>query len=127
MQEFMTNVGYPVLSAMLIALIPVFVVWMKLRLNIQTVAANAQAGATANAAIQNAVSNFAGRVLMDVAMGKMTLADVKSGRATPALIAYVNETVSDSMDMLKVTPDTLTTMLEGKVGNQVAASTKIGG
>lgn len=85
-----------------------------------------QASAVANTAIQNAVGNFAGKVAADVAAGRITMEQVRTGAALPALAKYAAETVSESMDRAGVTPATLQTMLVGKVAPLVAATAGAG-
>ena len=81
----------------------------------------AQKDATANAAIQAAVSNFAGPVALNVANSVITAAQVTGPAVLANLESYLKTTVGDSIARLNVSPVTMATMLEGKVKALLAA------
>ncbi len=115
--DLLTTLIYPAIALSIPALLAVGIAWISKHLGLSAAAAQDSA---ANSAIQGAVTNFAGKVLGDVADGKLTLAAVKSGAAGRELMDYAASTVGDSLTRLAVTPQTLSTMLVGKVNALVA-------
>lgn len=85
----------------------------------------AQKDATANAAIQAAISNFAGPVAQNVASAVISSAMVTGPAVLSQLETYLSTTVKDSVARLKVSPDTMAVMLEGKVKAILAAKTVV--
>lgn len=115
--NLLTTVIYPAIALSIPPLIITGIAWVSKHLGLSAAAAQDSA---ANAAVQGMVSNFAGKVLGDVADGKITLAAVKSGAAGKDLMDYAASTVGDSLTRLAVTPQTLSTMLVGKIDALVA-------
>lgn len=115
--QLLTQVVYPAVALLIPALIAVLIAYLNKHLGLQTAAAQDN---TARVAVQGAVSTFAGKVLGDVETGKLSLAGVRAGAAGADMAAYAASTVGSSVARLAITPETLNTMLVGKVGTLVA-------
>ena len=96
--------------------------YLRQRLHLQADSTAAQLDATANAAIQSAVGNFAGTVAGALAAGTMTPAV-----AIQQLPGYLAKTVADSVARIPLSDTALTTMLLGKVAAVAGVPVAAGG
>ncbi len=123
-EQLLATVVYPALALAVTGMVPIFCAVIARRLGLQIQATQDQASAlrdhAAQAAITGMVATFAGKVVGEIAEGKLTLESVRNGAAAKALVDYAAGTVGDSLIRHGVTPDTLSTMLIGRVNALVA-------
>ena len=110
MESTLVQLELQVAIPLLVGLVGIGLAWLRQRLELQSDSTAAQLDATANAAIQSAVSNFAGKVAAGLSAGTLSRAT-----ALAQLRDYLGETVADSLARFPVSDSALTTMLLGKV------------
>ena len=110
MESTLVQLELQVAIPLLVGLVGIGLAWLRQRLELQSDSTAAQLDATANAAIQGAVANFAGKVAVGLSSGTLSRAS-----AVSQLRDYLGETVADSLARLPVSDNALTTMLLGKV------------
>ena len=110
MENTLLQLELQVAIPLLVGLVGIGLTWLRQRLELQSDSTAAQLDATANAAIQGAVANFAGKVAAGLSAG--TLSRVT---AVTQLRDYLGETVADSLARFPISDNALTTMLLGKV------------
>lgn len=108
----LTQLELQVALPLLVGLVGIGLAWIKQRLKLQVDSTAAQLDATANAAIQGAVSNFAGKVAGALAAGTLT-----QTTAVSQLRGYLGETVAESVARIPLSDTALTTMLLGKAAS----------
>ena len=108
--DILTQIEIQLGIPLAVGLIGIGLAWTRRRLNLQEGSTAAQLNQAANAAIQHAVANFAGLVAADLANGALTRAN-----AVTRLRGYLLSTVTDSYQRLNPAPETLATMLVGKL------------
>ena len=114
MENTLVQLEIQVAIPLLVGLVGIGLTWLRQRLELQSDSTAAQLDATANAAIQAAVANFAGKVAAGLSTGTLS-----RGTALTQLRSYLCETVADSMARFPLSDTALTTMLLGKVATVV--------
>ena len=110
MESTLVQLELQVAIPLLVGLVGIGLAWLRQRLELQSDSTAAQLDATANAAIQGAVANFAGKVAAGLSTGSLSRTT-----ALAQLRDYLGETVADSVSRFPISDSALTTMLLGKV------------
>lgn len=81
-----------------------------------------QALAASNQNIQTAVQNFAGGLVASMKQSGLSWDDIAHGKANDALMAYLENTMAQSLDRVQLTPGGAFRLLMGKIGPMRAAA-----
>lgn len=101
---------FQVALPLLVGMVGIALAWIRKRLDLQEASTDAQLEAGANATIQTAAANFAGKVSAGLADGSLTL-----DTAVEQLTSYLHATAKESMARLRPSQEALTTILLGKL------------
>lgn len=103
----------PVLYPILATLSTSFIGWASLQISSHLGLAKE---GKANETIQKAIENFAGDLALRIKNGDVSMVDVASGKAVPALANYLGQTVAGSLaQFAPIAAEQLQTMLNGKL------------